>query len=157
VVIQHTATSWRAEPVRTHVPLREPLRTLPFVVVGDVGGREELGQVGTPAEALELMLRWLRVDEDARAVWYLREDWPEGVTVIGRPAPGHVGETRRATHLFRIEPGAVQCGALVAHCGTELTLPQIEWVRLGAGMPCETCLAATRPPTAPSPRPGLEG
>jgi hypothetical protein len=36
-------------------------------------------------------------------------------------------------------------GSIVAHCGTELHLPDIEWLNLGAGMPCECCLALSEP------------
>jgi hypothetical protein len=124
----------------------------PFVVVGHVNGREETARVGTPAEALARMLEWLRYDDDAAAVWYLREDWPGSVTVIGRPAAGVVGETRRSAHLFSINPGTVQYGSVTAACGTELCLLDIEWLSLGVGMPCECCLALSTPV-----RPSLEG
>jgi hypothetical protein len=120
----------------------------PFMVVGRVNGHEEAASVATPVDALTHMLDWLRMDEHASAVWYLREDWPAPVTLIGRPAPGVAGETRRCAHLFRVRPGAVLYGSITAHCGTELLLTDIEWLRLGAGMPCERCLvraAQTRP------------
>lgn len=120
----------------------------PFMVVGRVNGHEEAAGVATPADALAHMLDWLRTDADASAVWFLREDWPSSVTLIGRPAPGIVGETRRCAHLFRVRPGAVLYGSITARCGTELLLTEIEWLRLGAGMPCECCLvldARTRP------------
>ncbi|KAA9152498.1 hypothetical protein FPZ12_036775 [Amycolatopsis acidicola] len=71
----------------------------------------------------------------------MREDWPEPVTVVGRPVRGLVGESRRSAHLFTLEPGTVLYGSLTARCGTELTLPQVEWLQPGAGMPCECCLA----------------
>lgn len=112
----------------------------PFMVVGRVHGHEEAANVAGPAEALAHMLSWLRADEDASAVWYLREDWPSPVTLIGRPALGVVGETRRCAHLFELRPGAVLFGSVRARCGTELQLTDIEWLRLGAGMPCECCL-----------------
>jgi hypothetical protein len=120
----------------------------PFMVVGRVNGREEAARAATPAEALARMLTWLRYDEDASAVWYLREDWPGTITVVGRPAPGLVGETRRSAHLFPLSPGMVLYGSMVARCGAELPLPDIEWLNLGAGMPCECCLALSEP--APS-------
>lgn len=117
----------------------------PFMVVGRVNGREEAARAATPAEALARMLSWLGRDEDASAVWYLREDWPGTVTLIGRTAPGLVGETRRAAHLFPLSPGMVLYASVIAHCGTELFLPDIEWLNLGAGMPCECCLALSEP------------
>lgn len=120
---------------------RPARRVDPFVVVGKVNGRDEAVRAASPAEALSRMLDWLAADDDASAVWYLRADWPEPVTVIGRPAPGSVGETRRCAHLFALEPGAVLCGDMRARCGTRLSLPEIEWLPLGAGMPCEYCLA----------------
>ena len=127
-------------------------RMPPFMVVGRVNGREEAARAKGPAEALRRMLEWLREDEEAAAVWYLREDWPAPITLVGRPRAGLVGETRRNAHLFRIEPGAVQFGALVSRCGAELHLPEIEWLIPGAGMPCVCCLALTE-----SRRPRLEG
>lgn len=112
----------------------------PFMVVGRVNGHEEAARVASPDDALAHMLEWSREDENAAAVWYLREDWPTPVTLIGRPVPGAVGETRRCAHLFHVRPGAVLWGSITARCGTELLLTEIEWLRLGAGMPCECCL-----------------
>ncbi|NYI88901.1 hypothetical protein HNR02_002224 [Amycolatopsis endophytica] len=130
-------------------------RVDPFMVVGKVNGRDEAARVATPADALSRMLGWLALDDDASAVWYLREDWPGPVTVIGRTAPGLTGESGRCAHLFPLEPGAVLCGAMTARCGARLTLPEIEWLTLGAGMPCEYCLA--RAGVCRNPRPLLEG
>ncbi|WP_431922882.1 hypothetical protein [Amycolatopsis tucumanensis] len=132
-----------------------PCRPDPFVVVGKVNGRDEAVRVGSPAEALSRMLGWLAADADASAVWYLREDWPGPVTVIGRPAPGTAGESRRCAHLFPLEPGTVLRGALAAGCGARLRLPEIEWLPIGAGMPCEHCLATAG--VCRNPRPLLEG
>ncbi|WP_236790663.1 hypothetical protein [Amycolatopsis sp. GM8] len=112
----------------------------PFMVVGRVRGDERAFTVATPADALAHMLDWRGADENASAVWYLREDWPSPVTLIGRPAAGVVGETRRSAHLFRLRPGAVLSDTITARCGTQLSLTEIEWLRLGAGMPCECCL-----------------
>ncbi|WP_344429460.1 hypothetical protein [Amycolatopsis minnesotensis] len=114
----------------------------PFMVVGRVNGHEVAAGVPTPAAAMRRMLDWLTLDDDASAVWYLREDWPEPVTVIARMAHGAVGETRRTAHLFQLQPGDVQCGPMSARCGAELCPSEVEWLRLGAGMPCEQCLAA---------------
>jgi hypothetical protein len=113
----------------------------PFMVVGRVNGQDAAARAATPAEALARMLDWLQLDDDAAAVWYLREDWPTTLTVIGRPAAGLVGETRRSAHLFALKPGDVLYGSITACCGAELSLPEIEWLSLGAGMPYECCLA----------------
>ncbi|TVT22346.1 hypothetical protein FNH05_33545 [Amycolatopsis rhizosphaerae] len=110
------------------------------MVVGRVHGRDEAARAASPHDALERMLTWLLSDDDATAVWYLREDWPTALTLVGRPARGVVGETRRQAHLFRLEPGAVLYGSITARCGAELGLPEIEWLPVGAGMPCECCL-----------------
>lgn len=112
----------------------------PFLVFGRVNGTEELASASGPAEVLELMLDWLRADRDAAAGWGLRGDWPDAVTLIGRPARGLVGESRRSAHLFQLVPGDVLHGSITARCGAELGLHEIEWLRLGAGMPCERCL-----------------
>jgi hypothetical protein len=133
-----TASRW------TEAPPRRDLMPSPFMVVGHVNGQEEAARAATPAEALDRMLDWLHADDDAAAVWYLREDWPSSLTLIGRAARGVVGETRRSAHLFSLEPGTVLYGSVTACCGTELGLPEIEWLSLGAGMPCEYCLAMSR-------------
>lgn len=112
----------------------------PFLVFGRVNGDERLISAPGPADVLELMLSWLRADNDAVAVWYLREDWPEALTLVGRPARGLVGESRRCAHLFRPAPGDALHSSVTALCGAELHLHEIEWLRLGAGMPCEPCL-----------------
>lgn len=125
------------------------------MVVGKVNGRDEAARAASPAEALSRMLEWLAADRDASAVWYLREDWPEPFTVIGRAVRGRAPESRRCAHLFPLEPGAVLRGAMTARCGARLTLPEIEWLAPGAGMPCEYCLAKAG--VCRNPRPLLEG
>jgi len=119
----------------------------PFMVVGNVNGQERAARADSPAEVLDRMIAWLAEDDDAAAVWYLREDWPAPVTLIGRPARGLVGEARRCAHLFSLEPGSVSYGSVTAACGAELYLQEIEWLGVGHGMPCECCLAlsGTRP------------
>ncbi|NKQ55345.1 hypothetical protein HFP15_20885 [Amycolatopsis sp. K13G38] len=126
-------------------------RISPFMVVGRVREQERAARAETPAEALDAMLAWLDEDDDAAAVWYLREDWPAPVTLVGRPAPGLIGEVRRTAHLFPLEPGAVLYGSVTARCGAELYLQEIEWLSVGQGMPCECCLALS------DTRPRLEG
>ncbi|WP_020669610.1 hypothetical protein [Amycolatopsis nigrescens] len=133
-------------PLQHHDLAKRRALSSPFMVVGRINGRHEAAGVATPADALDRMLRWLECDDDASAVWYLREDWPDPITIIGRLAPGSCGETRRAAHLFSMEPGAVHCGSLEARCGTELFMPEIEWLNVGTGMPCERCLALSNTP-----------
>ncbi|MTD56005.1 hypothetical protein GKO32_18770 [Amycolatopsis sp. RM579] len=115
------------------------------MVVGQVNGREQAVGVANPADALAHMLEWFGLDRDAVAFWYLRADWPSPVTLIGRPVAGLVGETRRCVHLFPARPGTALFDTVTACCGTELSLTEIEWVRLGAGMPCEPCLVGGAP------------
>jgi hypothetical protein len=62
------------------------------------------------------------------------------VLAVGRLAAGLVGESRRTAHLFDLEQESGELRALVARCGAELQVNEIEWLALGAGMPCERCL-----------------
>jgi hypothetical protein len=104
-------------------PSRRELTPSPFMV----SGRDEAARAATPAEALDRMLDWLCADDDAAAVWYLREDWPTRLTLIGRTVRGLVGASRRTAQLFSLEPGAVLYESITACCGAELGLPEIEW------------------------------
>lgn len=134
-----TARQWRTAPPTTTAQPADP-----FEVHGVVEGRAEVACVRDPSSALDVMVAWLQRDSDAALTWQLRQDWPTPVTAIGRlPAgpAGTGGETRRSAHLFPLRPSVSQYGSLASYCGTELALPDIEWLAAGAGMPCESCLA----------------
>lgn len=143
MVTVRDTTAMRPGAGCTSRPAARDAALAPFMVVGRVNGREVAAAVPTPADAMRRMLDWLTLDDDASAVWYLREDWPEPITVIARMASGVAGETRRTAHLFQLDPGEVHCGSMTARCGTELCPSEVDWLRLGAGMPCERCLADT--------------
>jgi hypothetical protein len=51
----------------------------PFVVLGTVHGQRQQRAVSSPAEALAVMVGWLRLDRCASAVWFLDPAWPETV------------------------------------------------------------------------------
>lgn len=59
---------------------------------------------------------------------------------IGRLTAGLIGESRRSAHFFDLDEGTGDSGFMRARCGSELPLPDIEWLKLGMGMPCERCL-----------------
>lgn len=62
------------------------------------------------------------------------------VSAVGRLVAGVIGESRRSTHLFDLDAQAAEGDFVVARCGAVLPLSDIEWLRRGAGMPCERCL-----------------
>lgn len=71
------------------------------------------------------------------------------ILLVGRSAPGSVGETRRTPHIF-VLPGETP-SRLTAYCGASFALSELEQVHGSqAGMPCERCLLlAFSPPAAP--------
>jgi hypothetical protein len=66
------------------------------------------------------------------------------VLAVGRVSAGLVGESRRSAHLFDLRQESKDLRSLVARCGAELPVSEIEWLSLGAGMPCEHCLGLSR-------------
>jgi len=62
------------------------------------------------------------------------------VLAVGRLTAGLIGESRRSAHLFDLARESRELTSLVARCGVELPVNEIEWLSLGAGMPCERCL-----------------
>lgn len=70
----------------------------------------------------------------------IQDEMSARVLAVGRLAAGTVGETRRSAHLFDVDEGSAQRTSIFARCGAELPLSDVEWLRPGAGMPCERCL-----------------
>jgi hypothetical protein len=101
------------------------------------------------ADVLDHIARWTEQDPEAIGCWGLRADYSESVTIPVRCRPGSVREGRRTAHLVRLLPGEPHGGTLIALCGERLSLLDIETLRLGAGMPCELCLARGLVPDAP--------
>jgi hypothetical protein len=62
------------------------------------------------------------------------------VLAVGRLSAGLVGENRRSAHLFDLRRESRELDSLAARCGAELPVSEIEWLSVGAGMPCEHCL-----------------
>lgn len=62
------------------------------------------------------------------------------VLAVGRITAGLTVESRSSAHLFDLDDDAGTDGFVLARCGSELPLPDIEWLKLGMGMPCERCL-----------------
>jgi hypothetical protein len=113
----------------------------PFLVSGTVRGQSVVKAVRSPAEVLDEIVRWCEEDPQATGNWRLRHDYSEPITIIARFRRGLVRETRRIAHLFRVAPGIPLGHALTAHCGETLPLVDTEWLTVGAGMPCESCLS----------------
>jgi len=114
----------------------------PFVVSGKVHGRETTVAVAAPDEVLDQIVQWC--DEDPRATggWRLSNAYSTPVTTVARVKSGLMKEARRVAHLFQLLPGVWQGLELTAGCGERMPITDAEWLPLGMGMPCESCLSA---------------
>ena len=119
---------------------RQQQAVAPFLVSGTVRGQSVVKAVRSPAEVLDEIVRWFDEDPHATGSWRLRHDYSEPVTIVARFRSGLVRETRRIAHLFRLMPGVPLGGTLTAQCGETLAIADTEWLAVGAGMPCESCL-----------------
>jgi hypothetical protein len=68
------------------------------------------------------------------------QDLSRTVLAVGRLSVGLIGESRRSAHLFDLDVDSKRLTSLTSRCGNELPVSDIEWLSLGAGMPCERCL-----------------
>lgn len=118
-----------------------------FVVIGTVTGQRREQTVRSPADALALMVSWLRVDRAASAVWFLHPAWPETVTAVcrWRPTIPGIRQSRCVAHCILFQPGHEHGAELTAWCGKGLLLHTVEWLNPGQGMPCTGCLMLTSP------------
>jgi hypothetical protein len=62
------------------------------------------------------------------------------VLMMGRPRQGTVGERARSVHVFKVAK-VRQPGWLVALCGSRFHRPDVEFLGVVTGMPCEICLS----------------
>lgn len=113
----------------------------PLVVSGTVWNRRVEALVCGLADVLDRIAGWTEQDPEAIGCWGLRRDYSESLTIPVRCRKGRVREGRRIAHLVRLLPGEPHGGTLAALCGERLSLLDIETLRIGAGMPCELCLA----------------
>ncbi|GDY32069.1 hypothetical protein [Gandjariella thermophila] len=118
-------------------PRRSPA---PFLVSGTVCGRSVAKAVHSPADVLEEILHWCDRDPNATGNWQVSSDYSEPITLIARLKAGLARETRRIVHLFRLLPGVPLGHTLTARCGEALPIADTEWLAVGTGMPCESCL-----------------
>jgi hypothetical protein len=114
-----------------------------FVVCGTLHGRKTTITVAGPAEVIAEIGRWAAEDPDATGVWGIPTDYSEPVTLLARGKPGQVRESARVAHALPLSPGVPLGMALTARCGERYAITELEWLPLGAGMPCENCLRLT--------------
>lgn len=111
-----------------------------FVVGGTLHGRTVTVAVSSPAEVIAEIAGWVAADPSATGFWGLAEDYSDPVTLVARDRPGLVPEGDRVAHVFPLVPGVRQGMVLTSSCGAEYLITDLEWLPLGAGMPCEGCL-----------------
>lgn len=112
-----------------------------LLVCGTVHGRRAEALVTGLAEVVERIARWVADDPDALGSWGLRDDYSEPLMMPVRWRAFAVHETLRVAHLVRLLPGESHGATLVTLCGERLALLGVEVLAVGAGMPCERCLA----------------
>jgi hypothetical protein len=116
-------------------------RSHPLAVSGTVHGRVlEVLVAGLP-EVLACIADWTAQDPDAIGCWGLRADYSETLTILLRHRAGGIREGRRTVHLVQLRPGVPHGGTVTALCGERLTVLGVEVLSVGAGMPCDGCLA----------------
>jgi hypothetical protein len=109
-------------------------------------GRVQDMAAARPEQATRAVARLALRPGVEEAHWMVHPDLGLPVPLAGRYAadvPG-IGERRRVTHLFLIEPG-VSIGpvdAVTAWCGEPIRLDQLEMLAEGTGMPCYRCRAS---------------
>lgn len=133
-----------ATAIGSSIELPGPRRlAAPFIVSGTVCGQAVAKAVGSPADVLDEVIRWCDRDPGATGNWQVSSDYSGPVTVIARLKAGLIRETRRIVHLFRLLPGVPLGHTLTARCGETLPIADTEWLAVGRGMPCESCLGLT--------------
>ena len=115
----------------------------PLAVAGTVHGRQVEALVADLPDVLAYIAGWTEQDPDAIGCWGLRADSSGSLTLLLRHKAGAVAERQRAVHLVRLAPGEPHGGGLTALCGERLTVLGVDALSVGAGMPCDRCVAGS--------------
>lgn len=115
----------------------------PLAVAGTVHGQPVEVLVADVADVLAYIVAWTDQDPDAIGCWGLRADYSGSLTLLLRHKVGSIAERLRTVHLVRLAPGEPHGGTLTALCGERLTVLGVDVLPVGAGMPCDRCLAGS--------------
>ena len=70
----------------------------------------------------------------------LTTDYSDDVVVLARIKPGRALESRRVAHVFLLAPEIPEDATLIARCGAQLLVDDLQWLPGLVGMPCEPCV-----------------
>jgi hypothetical protein len=115
----------------------------PLAVAGTVHGQPVEVLVADLSDVLAHIVAWTDQDPDAIGCWGLRADYSGSLTLLLRHKAGSIAERLRTVHLVRLSPGEPHGTALTALCGERLTVLGVDTLPVGAGMPCDGCLAGS--------------
>jgi hypothetical protein len=115
----------------------------PLAVAGTVHGQPVEVLVADLADVLAYIVAWTDQDPDAIGCWGLRADYSGSLTLLLRHKAGSIAERLRTVHLVRLSPGEPHGATLTALCGERLTVLGVDALPVGAGMPCDSCLAGS--------------
>jgi hypothetical protein len=116
---------------------------VPLAVAGTVHGRPVEVLVADLADVLAHIGVWTEQDPGAVGCWGLRADYSGSLTLLLRRRTGAIAERLRTVHLVRLVPGEPHGATLAALCGERLTVLGVDALPVGAGMPCDGCLAGS--------------
>lgn len=115
----------------------------PLAVAGTVHGQPVEVLVADLADVLAYIVAWTDQDPAAIGCWGLRADYSGSLTLLLRHKAGSVAERMRTVHLVRLAPGEPHGATLAALCGERLTVLGVDVLPVGAGMPCDRCIAGS--------------
>lgn len=84
---------------------------------------------------------------DSRAVVPLpssSRDYSERAILLGRIKAGRAPESRRVVHVFELSPSLRDATTVIACCGQDLAVDDLQWLPRLAGMPCEECVVRSQ-------------
>jgi hypothetical protein len=116
---------------------------VPLAVAGTVHGQPVEVLVADLADVLAHIDVWTEQDPGAVGCWGLRADYSGCLTLLLRRRAGAIAERLRTVHLVRLAPGEPHGATLAALCGERLTVLGVDVLPVGAGMPCDGCLAGS--------------